>query len=89
MLLTDARRQARVSPTGQLITLDEQDRRAWDRTLIAEGTALICERLETAAAGGEPPGRYQLQAAINAVHTDAHPPETLTGPRSSPSTTTW
>jgi RNA polymerase sigma factor (sigma-70 family) len=71
MLLTDARRQARVSPTGQLITLDEQDRRAWDLTLIAEGTALIRERLETAAAGGEPPGRYQLQAAINAVHTDA------------------
>ena len=71
MLLTDARRPARVSRTGELVTLDEQDRGAWDRTLIAEGNALIRERLETVAAGGDPPGRYQLQAAINAVHTDA------------------
>jgi RNA polymerase sigma-70 factor (ECF subfamily) len=71
MLLTDARRPARVSRTGELVTLDEQDRGAWDRTLIAEGSALIRERPETVAAGGDPPGRYQLQAAINAVHMDA------------------
>ena len=71
MLLTDARRLARVSRTGELVTLDEQDRGAWDRTLIAEGKALVRERLEAVAAGGDPPGRYQLQAAINAVHTDA------------------
>ncbi|SCF35964.1 RNA polymerase, sigma subunit, ECF family [Micromonospora purpureochromogenes] len=71
MLLTDARRPARVSRTGELVTLDEQDRGAWDRTLIAEGNALVRERLEAVAAGGDPPGRYQLQAAINAVHTDA------------------
>jgi predicted RNA polymerase sigma factor len=71
MLLTDARRPARVSCTGELETLDEQDRGAWDRTLIAEGKALVRERLEAVAAGGDPPGRYQLQAAINAVHTDA------------------
>jgi RNA polymerase sigma factor (sigma-70 family) len=71
MLLTDARRPARVSRTGELVTLDEQDRGAWDRTLIAEGKALVRERIEAVATGGDPPGRYQLQAAINAVHTDA------------------
>lgn len=71
MLFTDARRPARVSSTGELVTLDEQDRGAWDRTLIAEGNALVRERIEAVAAGGGPPGRYQLQAAINAVHTEA------------------
>jgi len=71
MLLTDARRPARVSRTGELVTLDEQDRGAWDRTLIAEGNALVQERIKAVAAGGDPPGRYQLQAAINAVHTNA------------------
>ncbi|WP_109472039.1 RNA polymerase sigma factor [Ornithinimicrobium cavernae] len=71
MLLTDARRAARVSQTGELVTLDEQDRGAWDRPLIAEGHALVRERLAAVAASGEPPGRYQLLAAINAVHTDA------------------
>jgi RNA polymerase sigma factor (sigma-70 family) len=71
MLFTDARRPARVSRTGELVTLDEQDRGAWDRTLIAEGNALVRERIEAVAAGGDPPGRYQLQAAINAVHTAA------------------
>ncbi|WP_433550409.1 RNA polymerase sigma factor [Micromonospora zamorensis] len=71
MLLTDARRPARVSRTGELVTLDEQDRGAWNHVLIAEGNALIRERVEATAAAGDPPGRYQLQAAINAVHTDA------------------
>ncbi|WP_433392480.1 RNA polymerase sigma factor [Micromonospora sp. KLBMP9576] len=71
MLLTDARRPARVSRTGELVTLAEQDRGAWDRTLIAEGNALVRERIAAVAAGGDPPGRYQLQAAINAVHTEA------------------
>ncbi|MEO3936603.1 sigma-70 family RNA polymerase sigma factor [Dermatophilaceae bacterium Soc4.6] len=71
MLLTDARRAARVSPTGELVTLDEQDRGAWDAALIAEGRALVDERLRVVAAGGERPGRYQLLAAINTVHTDA------------------
>src|SRR5690606_30025380 len=67
MLLTEARRPARLSATGELVTIDEQDRGAWDRELIAEGHALVRARLAT----GEPPGRYQLLAAVNAVHTDA------------------
>jgi RNA polymerase sigma-70 factor (ECF subfamily) len=71
MLLADARRAARVSRTGELVTLGEQDRSAWDRALIAEGHALVRERMAVVAAGGAPPGRYQLLAAINAVHTDA------------------
>jgi len=71
MLLTDARRSARVSRTGELVTLDEQDRGAWDPVLVAEGTALLRERIDAVAAGGAPPGRYQLLAAINAVHTAA------------------
>jgi RNA polymerase sigma-70 factor (ECF subfamily) len=71
MLLAEARRPARVSDTGELVTLDEQDRGQWDRALIDEGHALVRERLAAVAAGGESPGRYQLQAAINAVHTDA------------------
>ena len=71
MLLTDARRAARVSRTGELVTLEEQDRGAWDRALIAEGHALVRERIVAIATGGPPPGQYQLLAAINAVHTDA------------------
>jgi len=67
MLLTEARRAARVSPSGELIALDEQDRGAWDRVLIAEGHRLVRERL----AAGAAPGRYQVLAAINAVHTSA------------------
>lgn len=67
MLLTEARRLARVSPDGELVALDEQDRGAWDTALIAEGHRLVRERLATGVA----PGRYQLLAAINAVHTSA------------------
>lgn len=67
MLLTEARRIARVSASGDLVTLDEQDRRTWDQALIAEGHRLVRERLAAAAA----PGRYQILAAINAVHTSA------------------
>ena len=70
MLLTDARRAARVSSSGELVTLDEQDRGAWDAELIAEGHRLVRERL-AAAAAGVAPGRYQILAAINAVHTSA------------------
>jgi RNA polymerase sigma factor (sigma-70 family) len=69
MLLTDARRAARVSRTGELVILGEQDRSLWDQELIAEGHALIRERIAAVAAGGDPAGRYQLLAAISAVHT--------------------
>ncbi|WP_341996865.1 RNA polymerase sigma factor [Microbacterium sp. LWH7-1.2] len=71
MLLTDARRTARFSHAGELVTLDEQDRSAWNRGLIIEGHALVRERIAAVAAGAESPGRYQLLAAINAVHTNA------------------
>jgi RNA polymerase sigma-70 factor (ECF subfamily) len=70
MLLTEARRAARISARGELVTLDEQDRGAWDAALIAEGHRLVRERL-VAAAAGVAPGRYQILAAINAVHTSA------------------
>jgi RNA polymerase sigma-70 factor, ECF subfamily len=67
MLLIEARRPARVSSNGELVTLDEQDRGSWDVVLVAEGHRLVRERLAT----GEAPGRYQVLAAINAVHTSA------------------
>lgn len=71
MLLTDARRAARVSPQGDLIVLADQDRDRWDSDLIAEGHALVRGCLSAVGAGGPPPGRYQLLAAVNAVHTHA------------------
>ncbi|GGM12924.1 RNA polymerase sigma factor [Nakamurella endophytica] len=67
MLLIEARRAARVSAGGELVALGDQDRTAWDGALIEEGHALVRERLAT----GRPAGRYQLLAAINAVHTSA------------------
>lgn len=67
MLLTEARRASRLSASGELVTLDKQDRSAWDATLIAEGHRLVRERL----AAGTAAGRYQILAAINAVHTSA------------------
>lgn len=66
MLLTDARRAARVGASGELITLDEQDRTLWDQPLIAEGIALISATLSRGSIGS-----YQLQAAIAAVHDEA------------------
>src|SRR3954449_4367083 len=65
LLLTEARREARVRH-GELVPLDEQDRAGWDRELIAEGHDLVRECLAI-----NRPGRYQILAAINAVHTDA------------------
>jgi RNA polymerase sigma-70 factor, ECF subfamily len=70
MLLTEARRTARVAAGGELVTLDEQDRGAWDAALVAEGHRLVRERL-AAAVAGVAAGRYQILAAINAVHTSA------------------
>jgi len=66
MLLTDARREAREGPDGELIPLDEQDRSRWDRQAITEGVALISATLSRGAVGS-----YQLQAAIAAVHDEA------------------
>ena len=66
MLLHESRRPARVSATGELVLLDEQDRTRWDQALIAEGTALV-ER----ALGLRRAGPYALQAAISAVHAEA------------------
>ena len=67
MLLIEARRTARVSASGELVTLGEQDRGTWDAALVAEGHRLVRERLAARVA----PGRYQILAAINAVHTSA------------------
>lgn len=66
MRLTDARRAARTDADGTPIALADQDRSRWDRALIAEGHALVRECLRR-----NTPGPYQIQAAINAVHTDA------------------
>ncbi|MFG1656028.1 RNA polymerase sigma factor [Micromonospora chersina] len=66
MLLTDARRGARTAPDGTLVPLGAQDRGRWDRALIAEGQALVRRCLRRGR-----PGPYQIQAAINAVHSDA------------------
>lgn len=65
MLITEARRVARVR-NGQLVPLGEQDRAGWDRRLIAEGHELVRECIAI-----NRPGRYQILAAINAVHTDS------------------
>jgi RNA polymerase sigma-70 factor, ECF subfamily len=66
MLLIEARRPARTTERGELVVLADQDRSRWDRSLIEEGQALVrrCLRLNR-------PGPYQIQAAINAVHSDA------------------
>ncbi|HET8601618.1 MAG TPA: sigma-70 family RNA polymerase sigma factor, partial [Segeticoccus sp.] len=65
LVLIEARRETRVRH-GQLVPLEEQDRASWDRALIAEGHRLVRECLAI-----NRPGRYQILAAINAVHTDA------------------
>jgi RNA polymerase sigma factor (sigma-70 family) len=66
MLLTHARRAARVSADGALIPLADQDRSLWDQRAITAGLALVEHALATAAIGP-----YQLQAAIAAVHAEA------------------
>jgi RNA polymerase sigma-70 factor (ECF subfamily) len=66
MLLVEARRATRTTPDGDLVLLADQDRGRWDRDLLAEGQAIVrwCLRRNM-------PGPYQIQAAINAVHSDA------------------
>ncbi|GGM12164.1 RNA polymerase sigma factor [Dactylosporangium sucinum] len=72
MLLTDARRPARARPDGTLVPLADQDRTLWLRPMLDEGVALLTQTLPQG-----PPGPYQLQAAIAAVHDEApHASET-------------
>ncbi|MDP9435491.1 MAG: RNA polymerase sigma factor, partial [Actinomycetota bacterium] len=66
LLLTDARRDARVDEAGRLVLLEAQDRARWDGALVREGVALVREALRR-----RPPGRYALMAAIAAVHDEA------------------
>ena len=66
MLLTESRRTARFGPRGELILLADQDRSLWNHALIAEGQAIVRHCLRR-----NRPGLYQIQAAINAVHSDA------------------
>jgi RNA polymerase sigma-70 factor, ECF subfamily len=66
MLLVESRRAARTTPEGDLVLLRDQDRALWDRALVAEGQTLVRQCLRRGQ-----PGPYQIQAAINAVHSDA------------------
>ena len=66
LLLTEARRPARTAADGSLVLLPDQDRARWDGALIAEGQGLVAACIRR-----NQPGPYQLQAAVNAVHTDA------------------
>jgi RNA polymerase sigma-70 factor (ECF subfamily) len=69
LLLIESRRAARTAPDGSMVRLADQDRSLWNQALIGEGQALVraCLRRNT-------PGPYQIQAAINAVHSDAPTP---------------
>jgi len=66
MLLHESRREARTTPAGDMILLEDQDRSRWNRAMIAEGCALVPQALSSA-----PPGPYALQAAIAALHAEA------------------
>jgi RNA polymerase sigma-70 factor (ECF subfamily) len=66
MLLIDARRPARTAPDGTMVLLADQDRTLWKREMIGEGQSIVRELLRR-----NTPGPYQIQAAINAVHSDA------------------
>jgi RNA polymerase sigma-70 factor (ECF subfamily) len=66
MLLVESRRETRTTSDGDLVLLADQDRTRWNRDLIVEGQVLVRQCLAL-----NRPGYYQIQAAINAVHTDA------------------
>ena len=66
LLLHDSRREARLSPTGELVLLEEQDRTLWDFSKIQEGTSILDEAIAL-----HNPGPYQVQAAISALHAEA------------------
>lgn len=71
MLLQQSRRAARMSPEGDLILLEDQDRSLWNREQINEGVALVERALRMARSRRVPAGSYTLQAAIAAVHAEA------------------
>jgi predicted RNA polymerase sigma factor len=75
-LLTEARRPARVGPSGRLVDLADQDRRLWNGSLVDEGVLLVTETLQQG-----PLGVYQLQAAIAAIHDEAESPEDTDWPQ--------
>ncbi len=66
MLLHDSRGKARLSPTGELVLLEEQDRTLWDSSKIQEGISILDEAIAL-----RDPGPYQVQAAISALHAEA------------------
>ena len=66
VLLIQSRSAVRTSSDGAMVLLSDQDRSRWDRDLIAEGQAIVRACLRR-----NQPGPYQIQAAINAVHSDA------------------
>jgi len=70
MLLHDSRREARLDAAGELVLLDDQDRKRWDQAKIHEGVAVLDEALAL-----HDPGPYQVQAAISALHADAATPD--------------
>lgn len=76
MLLTEARREARTGPNGELVPLDVQDRSRWNQALVREGVALLELAMERGA-----PGAYQIQAAIAALHDEASSTETTDWPQ--------
>ncbi|HEY9394203.1 MAG TPA: DUF6596 domain-containing protein, partial [Nocardioides sp.] len=87
MLLIEARRTARISATGELVRLDEQDRGSWDLALIAEGHALVRERLRSSRTVAHGPGATRSWPPSTPSTPRCATPATPTGPRSSPSTT--
>jgi RNA polymerase sigma-70 factor (ECF subfamily) len=73
MLLHESRRAARTDASGEIVLLEDQDRSRWDRSLIAEGTALVEQALRRGgpSGSGRGSGPYAIQAAISAVHAGA------------------
>jgi RNA polymerase sigma-70 factor (ECF subfamily) len=76
MLLHDSRRAARVSPGGEIVLLEDQDRGRWDRAEIEEGRATLDRSLRMQSAGS-----YRIQAAIAALHAEAARPEETDWPQ--------
>ena len=76
MLLTEARRPARVDAAGRLVDLADQDRDLWNHSLIEEGVHLVTDALEQGS-----PGAYQIQAAIAAIHDEAEDPDDTDWPQ--------